>query len=79
MDIPDRLFAMNRDWDPQYLRELVTQDFYEFKHLWLNSLLDMELLAATKGGSNARYCPVMEDISLDGQTLYDNVEQIEYE
>ena len=31
MELSDWLFVTNRDWDPHYLRELVTQDFYEFK------------------------------------------------
>ena len=44
MDILDRIFAMNRDWDPQYLRKIFSEDFYEFKDLWLNSVSDMELL-----------------------------------
>ena len=30
MDIADRVFVTNRDWDSHYLRELVTQDLYDF-------------------------------------------------
>ena len=78
MDISDRLFATNHDWDPQYLRELVTQDFYDFSEHWQNSISDMDLVSA-EGCSSHQYCPVIEDISLDDDTLYEAVEQIEYE
>ena len=30
MDIADHVFVTNLDWDPQYLMECVTQDFYDF-------------------------------------------------
>ena len=75
MDIADRVFITNRDWDPHYLRELVTEDFYDFTEHW-KGLSDMELVAA-EGSSEARYCPVTEDISLDDDTLYEVVAQIE--
>ena len=78
MDISDRVFATNCDCDPQYLRELVTQDFYDFSEHWQNSISDMDLVA-TEGCSSHRYCPVIEDISLDDDTLYEAVEQIEHE
>ena len=78
MDIADRLFVTNRDWDPHYLRELVTQDFYDFTEHWNTSITDMELLAA-EGPLSGKYLPVVEDISLDEDTLYEAVEQIEHE
>ena len=77
MEFSDRIFATNRDWDPQYLRELVSIDFFDFKEHWEMSLSDMELLKAE--GAKDRYCPLVEDISVDDQTLYKAVEQIEYE
>ena len=40
-----------------------------------NCLSDKELI----DGEGPRYCPVVEDISLDDDTLYDTVEQIEHE
>ena len=61
-------FCHEQRLGPQYLREVVAQDFY-----------NMELLAAAEGASNAQYCLVMEDISLDDQTLYETVQQIEHE
>ena len=76
MDIADRLFVTNLDWDPIYLRECVMQDFYDFSEHWQNSILDMELL---EGERPSRYTPVVEDISLDDETLYEAVEQIEQE
>ena len=63
-----------------YLKELVTQDFYDFMEHWQNSFLDMELVAVAKVEvSNPRYWSVVEDISLDDDTLYEAVEQIERE
>ena len=80
MDLADRIFFTNRDWDPQYLREVVCQDFYEFKEHWQTSISDMELIeAAERGPSAMNYCPVVEDISLDDDTLCEAVEQIETE
>ena len=75
MDLTDRVFVANRDWDPQYLTELVTQDFYDFTEHWQNSISDMELMA-TEGH---KYSPLVEDISLDDATLCEAVEQIEQE
>ena len=76
MDIADQMFITNHDWDPHYLRELVTQDFYEFKEHWQSSgLLDMDLVATEEG----RYCPLVEDISLANTMLYKTVAQIEEE
>ena len=77
MDISDRLFVTNRDWDSQYLRELVTQDFYDFKEHWQSSVMsDKELIVAER---QTPYCPVTEDISIDDATLYEAVAQIEDE
>ena len=79
MDIADRVFITNRDWDPHYLREVVSQDFYDFTELWNINISDMELVQAETGGAMDRYMPLVEDISLDDQTLYKAVEQIEHE
>ena len=39
----------------------------------------MEVIELVKGGvSNPRYCPVVEDISLDDDMPYEAVEQIEH-
>ena len=78
MDIADRVFITNHDWDPQYLREVLTEDFYEFADHWQNNILDMDLIEAERSGG-AKYSPVVEDISLDDATLYEAVEQIEQE
>ena len=80
MELSDRLFFTHCDWDPQYLRDLVTQDFYEFKEHWENSLPDIELVKATEGAmATEAYRPLVEDISLDDEALCEAVEQIEYE
>ena len=75
MDIADRVFVTNLDWDPQYLMECVTQDFYDFTEHWQNCLSDKELIDR----EGPQYCPVVEDILLDDDTLYEAVEQIEHE
>ena len=73
MDIADCVFVTNLDWDPQYLMECVTQDFYDFTEHWQNCLSDKELIDGQRPGP--QYCPVVEDISLDDDT----VQQIEHE
>ena len=80
MELSDRIFFTNNDWDPQYLREIVSQDFYDFTEHWQSSLANMELVEAVeKVVTSGRYCPLVENISLDDDTLYDAVAQIESE
>ena len=78
MELSDRIFTVNRDWDPSYLRYVIDQDFYDFRDLWANALPDEELLRATES-SPERYCPIVEDISVDDDTLYEAVAKIEEE
>ena len=77
MELSDIVFVTNRDWDPQYLRQMVSQDFYEFRELWQNSVGDNELLEAAE--TFDKYTPIVEDILLDDSTLYEAVTQIESE
>ena len=79
MDIADHVFVTNLDWDPQYLMECVTQDFYDFTEHWQNCLSDKELIDGKRLGPGSWYCPLVEDISLNDDTLYEAVEQIEHE
>ena len=44
MDISDRIFTANRDWDPMYLRYIFSQDFYDFRDLWMSNVGDNELV-----------------------------------
>ena len=78
MELSDRIFTVNRDWDPSYLRYIISQDFYDFCDLWANALPNEELLRATES-SPGRYCPVVEDLSVDNDTLYEAVAKIEEE
>ena len=78
MDIADHVFVTNLDWDPQYLMECVTQEFYDFTEHWQNCLSDKELIDGERPRPGS-YCPLVEDISLDDDTLYEAVEQIEQE
>ena len=77
MDLADRVFMANYDWDPSYLRYIFSQDFYEFRELWSNGMHDHDLIKAAE--ASEWYCPVVEDISLDNDTLYEAVAQIENE
>ena len=77
MEISDRYFVTNRDWDSCYLRELISEDFYEFKDLWQSNVGDVELVKEVEKVD--KYSPVVEDISLDDATLYNAVEEIENE
>ena len=80
MELSDRIFCIDRDWDPQYLREMISQNFYEFSDLWQNGICDKELVGAVdRAMATERYCPVVEDISIDDDTLYEAVAQKERE
>ena len=72
MEVPDICFYNNRDWDPSYLCQLFTEDFYLLKDLWSKTCHVMELVEYSE-----KYCPVVEDISLDDETLCSAVEEIE--
>ena len=69
------MFLTNKDWDPQYLRGIVTQDFYDFKELWQSNVCDCNLVCEVNKVD--KYCPIVEDIYMDDDTLYEAVEQIE--
>ena len=79
MELADRMFTGNRDWDPTYLRYIFSQDFYEFGDLWKSNIGDSDLVTIAERMENERYTPIVEDISLDDQTLCDTVDQIERE
>ena len=77
MELSDRVFTANRDWDPCYLRYIFSQDFFEFHDLWKSSVGDQDMIKAAE--ASKPYKPIVEDISLDDDTLYDAVAQIEKE
>ena len=76
-DLADRVFMVNYDWDPSYLRYIFSQDFFEFCELWSNGMGDQDMIWAAE--ASERYCPVVENISLDNDTLYYAVAQIKNE
>ena len=57
---------------------MISQDFYEFSDLWQNGICDKELVTAVDVATE-RYCPMVEGISIDDDTLYEAVVQIERE
>ena len=77
MEVSDSTLCRNRDWDPNYLKEIFNEDFYDFTELWGTSVMDTELLKDVE--QVEKYCPVVEDISLDDDTLCSAVENIEKE
>ena len=79
MEVPDKMFTVNRDWDPSYLHELMSGDFFEFSELWTSNVGDNELVKETNRVERERYCPVVEDISIEDDVLCSAVEKIEEE
>ena len=77
MELADRIFTANTDWDPAYLRYIFSEDFYEFRELWHSNVADTELVKIAE--KSEHYSPIVEDISLDDDTLYETVTQIEKE
>ena len=77
MDISDSDLLSNRDWDPVYLCELFSEDFYEFKDLWKSNVNDMDLVEHSE--KVERYVPIVEDISVEDEVLCSAVDQIEKE
>ena len=45
MDLPDGVFTRNLDWDPNYLRQLFEEDFYEFENLWCSNIGDQDIVS----------------------------------
>ena len=79
MELAERIFTVNQDWDPTYLRYIFSQDFYEFRELWSSNVGDKDIVAFAEKSENEWYQPIVEDISLDDSTLYNAVIQIEKE
>ena len=71
----------NRDWDPAYLYELFKEDFFDFGNMCLeeSNVSDSELVSFSKKIEGDKYCPEVEDISVDDAVLSVAVEKIERE
>ena len=39
MELSDEDLITNRDWDPCYLNEVLSGDFFEFNELWTEDLV----------------------------------------
>ena len=78
MEVHDVSFYRNLDWDPSYLKDLFSQDFYDYPELWKSTnISDMDLVKEVE--TVEKYSPIVEDISLDDETLCTAVENIEEE
>ena len=75
MDISDSSLLSNRDWDPSYLALLFSEDFDDYSNLWNSEMSDMELVCETN--KVEKYCPIVEDISIEDDVLCQEVECIE--
>ena len=75
MEVLDSILWRNRDWDPAYLSEIFSEDFYEFSELWKSgNTTGTELVKEVE-----KYCPIVADLSMDDETLCSEVEKIETE
>ena len=79
MEVSDIELSRNRDWDPNYLHDLMMDDFYEFNDLWQSNIRDGDLVQETDRVERECYCPLVEDISLEDEVLCSAVEKIEEE
>ena len=77
MECLDRALTGKRDWDPTYFSELFSQNFFDFNHLWASNMGDKDLIDAVE--TIEWYTPLVQDISLADETLYQAVEEIDYE
>ena len=77
MDISDDVLWKNRDWDPSYLSQLFSEDFHDVSDLWNINVGDRELVQ--EANKVEKYSPIVEDISLDDESLCQAVENIEKE
>ena len=77
MESSDSDLLQNRDWDPLYLSEIFSEEFFEAVDHWSSNISDVELIGEME--KVERYCPITEDISLEDEVLCNAVEKIEYE
>ena len=77
MEVSDELLLENRDWDLSYLSEILSADFHEFEDLWDSNVNNCDLVSEIN--KVEMYQPIVEDISLDDETLCEAVESIEKE
>ena len=67
--------STNLDWDPSYLSSIFDEEFNDMSDLWsCENISDGDLVSAVD-----RYCPIVEDITIEDNVLYDAVQQIEHE
>ena len=78
MEVSDLVLSQNLDWDPTYLSDLVTPDFYDFTDHWnMSNVADKVLVEEVD--KYEKYCPTVKHISMDDVELCCAVEKIESE
>ena len=66
----------NLDWDPSYLAQIFNVDFNDMSDLWGESDSSVDTLLLQEMD---KYCPVVEDITIEDEVLCAAVESIENE
>ena len=79
MDVPDITLRNNHDWDPSYLNQLFQEDFLKLNELWDNNMNVPDSQLVEHVENIERYCPVVEDISVEDELLCTAVKKIEQE
>ena len=77
MDLSDKALLSNSDWDPTYLSSIFDMDFHDLSELWGYGMGDSELVDVVN--KVEKYCPIVEDISIEHTVLCEVVERIETE
>ena len=76
-ELEDTSVFINIDWDPVYLASIFDVDFHDTSNLWDNNMTDQDIMDTVN--HMEKYCPVVEDISIEDEVLCSAVEQIESE
>ena len=71
IELSDEVLSKNIEWDPSYLSQSMSEDFFEFSDLWVRNSLDMELVKEVE-----KYSLIVKYISIDDETLCTAMEKI---
>ena len=77
MESCDSHFWFNRDWDPEYLALIFDVEFDDCTDMWSSDVCDFDLISAVEKAE--KYCPIVENISMDDYELCSAAEKIEQE
>ena len=72
MEFSDNFLRSHCDWDPSYLSKIIDVHFNDMSELWTLTVNDTDLVCESERVE--KYCPFVEDISMDDYELYNIVE-----